>query len=88
MKYLLCTHEVAEYDAWRRVFDSHAKAQREAGLHVLHVLRGRDNPNFVVMLFRVDDVEKARAFTETPSASEAGRESGVIGPVEMIFLTE
>jgi hypothetical protein len=88
VNYLFCRHKVVEYDAWRGVFDSHANAQREAGLHVLHVLRGADDPNLVVMLFRVDDVEKAKAFTEAPSASEAGRESGVIGPAEMLYLTE
>ena len=88
MTYLFCRHKVAEYSKWRRVFDSHAAAQREAGLHVLHVLRSADDPDVVVMLFRVDDVAKARAFTEAPSASEAGHESGVIGPVEICFLTE
>jgi hypothetical protein len=29
MTYLFCKHRVAEYARWRRVFDSHAKAQRE-----------------------------------------------------------
>ena len=29
MKYLFCKHKVAEYARWRRVFDSHAEAQRE-----------------------------------------------------------
>jgi len=88
MTYLFCRHKVAEYSKWRRVFDSHAAAQREAGLHVLHVLRSADDPEDVIMLFRVDDVPKARAFTEAPSASEAGEESGVIGPVEMFFLSD
>lgn len=88
MKYLFCKHRVAEYSRWRRVFDSHAEAQRDAGLHVLHVLRAADDPNLIVMLFRVDDVEKARVFTEAPSASEAGETSGVIGPVEMFYLSD
>lgn len=88
MTYLFCRHKVAEYSKWRGVFDSHAAAQREAGLHVLHVLRSAEDPNVVVMLFRVDDVSKARSFTEAPSASEAGEISGVIGPVEMFFLTD
>ena len=88
MTYLFCKHKVAEYARWRRVFDSHAEAQRETGLHVLHVLRAADDPNLIVMLFRVDDVEKARAFTEAPSARETGEEAGVIGPAEMFYLND
>jgi len=88
MTYLFCKHKVAEYARWRRVFDSHAEAQHESGLHVLHVLRAADDPNLIVMLFRVDDVAKARAFTEAPSARETGDEAGVIGPAEMFYLND
>lgn len=88
MFYLLCKHEVGDYTKWRRVFDSHAEAQRESGLHLLHVLRDIADPNLVVLLFRVDDVRKAKAFTEAPSANEAAESSGVIGVPEILFLRE
>ena len=88
MYYLLCKHKVADYTKWRRVFDSHAEAQRESGLHLLHVLRGTADPNLVVLLFRADDLSKARAFTEAPSAGEAAEISGVIGVPEISFLRE
>ncbi len=88
MHYLLCKHEVADYDKWRRVFDSHAESQREAGLHPLHVLRDADNPNYVVMLFRADDLAKAKAFTQAPAAAEGAKSSGVIGTPEVRFLRE
>ena len=54
MTYLFCRHKVAEYSKWRRVFDSHAAAQREAGLHVLDVLRGADDPEDIEMFFLSD----------------------------------
>jgi hypothetical protein len=40
------------------------------------------------MLFRVDDLSKARAFTETPSAEESAESSGVMGVPEVLFLSE
>ncbi|MHC4698360.1 MAG: YciI family protein [Planctomycetota bacterium] len=88
MYYLLCKHKVADYPAWRRVFDSHAEAQRESGLHLLHVLRDTADPNLLVLLFRADDLSKARAFTQAPNASEAAENSGVIGVPEVLFLSE
>lgn len=88
MYYLLCKHQVEDYTRWRRIFDSHAEAQREFGLHLLHILRDIADPNLVVLLFRVHDVRKAKAFTEAPSASEAAGTSGVIGMPEILFLKE
>lgn len=88
MHYLLCKHEVVDYAKWRGVFDSHAEAQRESGLHLLHLLRDTADPNLVVLLFRVDDVSKARAFIRAPSAREAGESSGVIGVPEVSFLSD
>jgi len=88
MHYLFCKHRVEDYTKWRAVFESHAEARQEAGLHPLHVLRDVGDPKSVVMFFKVDDLEKARAFIQTPSASEAAKCSGVIGTPEVLFLSE
>lgn len=88
MYYLLCKHRVADYAKWRGVFDSHAEAQRDAGLHLLHVLRDASDPNLLVLLFRADDLARARAFVEAPAASQAGEAAGVIGVPEISFLTD
>ncbi|MBZ5588791.1 MAG: hypothetical protein LAO05_09510 [Acidobacteriia bacterium] len=88
MHYLMARHRVADFDKWSVVFRSHAGAQRQAGLHVLHLLRGAADPNLVVILFRADDPAKARAFTEAPGASEAAEASGVIGTPEISLLRD
>lgn len=88
MLYLFVRHKVADFDRWYSVFESHDEAQKEAGLHLLHLLRDTDDRNLVILLFRVDDLEKARAFLEAPSASEAAQNSGVIDVPEFSFLRE
>jgi hypothetical protein len=88
MHYLVGRHAVADFGKWHRVFASHAKAQREAGLHLLHLLRDTADPNLVVMLFRADAPEAARAFTESPDAAQAARSSGVLGVPEISLLRE
>jgi len=88
MYYLFCKHKVNDFTEWKRVFDSDAEAQKKAGPHLLHVLRDTADPNLVVLLFRVDDLKEARAFTKAPSASESAQNSGVIGVPEVLFLSE
>ena len=87
MLYLMARHKLADYDTWNRSFRSHAQAQRQAGLHLIHVLRELRDPNSVVALFRVDDQGKARAFTDAPGAREAGGLAGVLS-VEMSYWTD
>jgi len=87
MFYLLCKHKVTDFAKWHEVFKSHADAQREAGLYLLHLLRDTADPSLVVMLFRTDDPQRAKAFTETPDAREAGEISGVIGVPEILLLS-
>ena len=87
MPHLLVRHKVADFDRWKRVFDSHAAAQRQLGLRVTHVMRNLADPSEVVLLFDVDDVEKAREFVYSPQVPDTQRESGVTDTPDIYFLT-
>jgi len=78
MLYLMARHELADFDRWNRLFRSHAEAQRKAGLHLVYLLREVGDPNKVIALFTVDDLEKAQAFTGAPGARQAAEQAGVI----------
>lgn len=88
MPYLFVRHRVADFDKWYSVFKSHDEAQRKAGLRNLQLLRDASDPNVVVCFFRVDDTDRARAFTETPQSRQAQEESGVVGKPEVLLLDE
>ena len=88
MKFLLVRQEVADFEQWYSVFSSHTEAQRQAGLNNLQLLRDASDPNIIVCLFEVDDIDSARAFTQSPSASEAKVQSGVVGQPEVFWLDE
>jgi len=75
---MLCRNRVADFPAWKAVFDSHALAHREAGLHLRDLWRDLSDPNDVFFVFEVRDVERARAFIRDPLAAAAGRASGVL----------
>ncbi len=44
MKYMLVRHKVADFDAWKKVFDSHADAQRESGMALERLMRNTEDP--------------------------------------------
>ena len=83
---MLCRHKVTDFARWKQVFDSHAAAQRGAGLRVEHVLRNFDDPNEVFLLFEVTDIEKARGFVSSSDLPEVQKQAGVIGKPDIWFL--
>jgi len=88
MNYLLVRHKVDDFPSWKEIFDSHAAAQREAGLRVEKILRNTDNPSEVVLLFSAVSLQKAREFVSQPEAPEAKQQSGVIDEPDIYFLTD
>ena len=75
---MLCRNRVTDFAKWKEVFDSHAEAQRAAGLTLVHFWRTVDKPNNVVFLFEVKTIEKAKAFINAAEAAEAGKAAGVV----------
>ncbi len=68
------------------MFDSHAEAQRQSGLHLQRLWRGIDDPNEVFMLFEVTDIEKARSFVTSPEVPDAQRQSGLLEKPDIYFM--
>ena len=88
MRYLLCRQKVVDFGTWKKVFDSHAAAQAESGLKLIHMLRNTDDPNDVFLLMQVADMGKAKAFVSSPDVPDAQRQSGVREQPEICFLEE
>ena len=78
MTHMLCRNRVTGFAKWQSVFSSHADAHQAAGLTLVHLWRAMSDPNNVFFLFEVGSLDKAKAFINTPEASDAAKESGVI----------
>ncbi len=78
MTYMLCRNRVANFGRWKAVFSSHAEAHQDAGLSLVKIWRGLEEPNNVFFMFEVASVEKARAFVGDPAAAKAGEAAGVL----------
>jgi hypothetical protein len=75
---LLCRNRVADFSRWKAMFASHEAAHWGAGLRLVHLWRGIEDPNNVFFLFEVADIDRAREFIGNPEAAQAGEVSGVI----------
>ena len=85
----LVRHRVADFDAWRKVYDDFAPIQTEHGVRAHQVLRSIENPNDLIVTHTFDSPEAARAFFATPELKEAMSQAGVkADSVEISYFDE
>ena len=58
MPNLLTQHRVQNYDAWRPHFDRHEETRKAHGITNPRVYRNANDPNDLVLLFDVADIER------------------------------
>jgi quinol monooxygenase YgiN len=73
----LVRHRVADFDAWKKVYDGFAPIQAEHGVLGHQVLRSIENPNDVIVTHTFDSREAAKAFFAMPELKEAMSQAGV-----------
>jgi|1186.fasta_scaffold1021458_2 quinol monooxygenase YgiN len=82
---LVITHEVADYDAWHRVFTEHATVRKEHGCSSEELFRNPKHPNEVMNVMRFPGRENVEAFLADPSLQEAMGRAGVVGTPRIEF---
>ena len=83
--HVLIIHEVADYAAWKLVFDDAAGIRREAGEISYQLLKSETDANRIVHFSRWRSLAAARAFFESPRLEEIRRQAGVKAP-EFLYL--
>jgi quinol monooxygenase YgiN len=81
-------HEVADYAAWRKVFDSFDPERPKLGITGTAVYRSVDNPNDITAWEEFKTVEAAKAFASSPQLKAAMEKAGVKGVPQIWFATE
>ena len=69
-----------DYDAWCPHFDRHEETRKAHGITNPHVYRNANDPNDLVLLFDVADIERAKDFGESQDLRSAMDKAGVIMP--------
>ena len=87
MPCVLIIHEVADYPAWKKVFDGAAGLRRDAGERSYQVLKYQHDPNRIVHFSVWTSLDEARRFFESPQLVKIRAEAGVKAP-EFIYLDQ
>jgi quinol monooxygenase YgiN len=85
--YVLIIHEVADYAAWKIVFDQAADIRKQAGEISYQLLNHSHDANNIVHFSKWTSLENARQFFESPALIDIRKKAGVKSP-EFIYLNE
>ncbi len=82
-------HHVADFDAWKSVYDSRAPLQKAGGVLSHGVFRSEGDPNDVTVLHTFANAEKAHAFFDNPDLKVAMAGGGVdLATLHLEFANE
>ena len=87
MATLFVRHTVADYAAWRRIFDAFAPTQEALGVTDKAVYQAADNANDVTVTHEFATLEAARAFAGSPELKAAMHDAGVTSAPTIWFAT-
>ncbi|GJD84152.1 antibiotic biosynthesis monooxygenase [Methylobacterium haplocladii] len=87
MQFVLIIHDVADYDAWKAVFDDAASLRRDAGELSYQVLCDDTDPNRVVHFSQWRSLAEARNFFESERLVEIRAHAGVESPA-FLYLNQ
>ena len=87
MSYVLIIHEVADYLAWKKVFDGSAGIRKEAGERSYQLLKFQTDANKIVHFSQWTSLDGAKRFVESPKLVKMRNEAGIKSP-EFIYLDQ
>ena len=88
MPWILVRHKVQEYAKFKPVFDEHGVARKAIGSKGGYLFRNMDDPNEVVILIDVVDLQKAREFVQSEDLRESMEKAGVANQPDVYLLDE
>jgi quinol monooxygenase YgiN len=80
-------HRVADYAAWREVYDGIDQQRREFGVMDHAVYQALDDPNDVTVWHDFASRDAAESFATSPQLREAMQRAGVQGEPDIWFTT-
>lgn len=80
-------YRVADFDAWKAVFDQSESKRKASGFLGHHINRAEDDPNELNVYFAVADVDQFKAYAESDDVKALMQEAGVVSPPEFMWMT-
>lgn len=78
LKLIVIQHKVKDFDVWKPAYFSHDSVRKAYGITHYLLARGLDDPNMVMLMDKIEDLQKAKEFSELPALKEVMQAAGVI----------
>lgn len=84
---ILISYRVADFDAWKAMFDALEHRRVENGFLGHHINRAADDPNSLTLFFAVGDTDQAKAFVSSDEIKESMQKAGAVSVPEFTWVT-
>lgn len=88
MAALIVKHRVANFEAWKKVFDEMGATRQKHGWLSHAVFRDATDPNVVTIVNRMKSLDGAKAYGASPDLRGAMQRGGVQGAPEISFCED
>lgn len=88
MTNMFISHEVKDFQEWKKVFDSFSGLRASNGEISSLIFRDVSNPNKLTVINKWDTLANAQKFSTSPEIRAAMEKAGVIGHPTVQFLNE
>ena len=88
MTTMFIRHAVADYKAWRKIYDDFASVQKAKGVTAQAVYQDADNLNEITVTHDFATVEAARAFVNCEELKSTMQNAGVVGAPTIWFTNK
>jgi quinol monooxygenase YgiN len=88
MAALIVRHRVANFEAWKKIFDEMEATRRQHGWIGHDLYRDANDPNLVTVVNHVRDLAGAKDYGMSPALREAMQRGGVLGAPDVTFLDD
>jgi len=85
---LIVRHRVANFEEWKKVFDSMVDIRKSYGWLSAAVYRDATDPAIVTVVNRVKDIDGAKRYGGSAELRAGMHKAGVLGPPEVFFCEE
>jgi hypothetical protein len=84
---VVVTHEVENYEIWKRAFDEHAASRKSAGVVSTHINRDAAQPNLLSVYIAGNDAAKLASLLSSQDMMTTMLNAGVKGPPRIAKIT-
>ncbi|HWQ04384.1 MAG TPA: antibiotic biosynthesis monooxygenase [Longilinea sp.] len=88
MASMLIQHQVKDFAAWKKVFDSSIDLRTASGELSAQVYRDASNPSMITTINKWNSLANAQKFAHSPELKAAMEKAGVLGQPNVSFINE